>query len=138
MTQHLYAYGTLQVPAIVAQIVGRELVGRPARLLGYARYRVIDRPYPAIVAEPAGEVDGVVYPGLDAAELERLDTYEGELYERRALTIQVGEVSVWACTYVLRPEHIARLSHEPWDLERFERENLASYLARIARTAQAP
>jgi gamma-glutamylcyclotransferase (GGCT)/AIG2-like uncharacterized protein YtfP len=138
MNHHVYAYGTLQVPAIIAQIVGREVVGCPARLSGYARWCIEGRLYPAIVEAPASEVDGIVYPGLDTAELERLDTYEGELYERRELPVRVGDVTIAACTYVLRAEHAHWLSREPWDLARFEREHLASYLARVSRTSRAP
>jgi hypothetical protein len=138
MSHHVYAYGTLQFPAIIAQIVGREVAGRPARLSGYARYRIKGRLYPAIVEAPASEVDGIVYPELDTSELERLDIYEGDLYERRELPVWIGEVTIAACTYVLRPEHAHRLSREPWDLARFEREHLASYLTRVALTSRAP
>lgn len=138
MTHHLYAYGTLQVRAVISLIVGRELVGYPAQLAGYARYRITDRVYPAIVPAAASEVDGVVYSGLDTAELERLDLYEGELYERRGLLVRVGERVVIAHCYVLRPEHAARLSSEPWDLAAFERDHLASYLACVSLTARAP
>jgi hypothetical protein len=134
----LYAYGTLQVPSIIAQIVGRELVGSPARLSGYVRYRVAERPYPAIVEAAAGEVDGMIYRGLDALEIERLDRYEGDMYERRELPVQVGDGWISAATYVLRPEFAHRLSEEPWDLERFMRDHLASYLAHVSQTSRAP
>jgi gamma-glutamylcyclotransferase (GGCT)/AIG2-like uncharacterized protein YtfP len=138
MSHHLYAYGTLQVPAIMAHVVGRELVGRPARLRNYVRYRIEDRPYPAIVEAPGGEVDGVVYWGVEAAELERLDSYEGHFYERREVTVWIGDRSIAADTYVLRSEHAHRLSSEPWDLARFEREHLDSYLSWVRRTSRAP
>lgn len=134
----LFTYGTLQLPQIMSQIVGRPALGQPARLLGFARYRVLDRVYPAIVESPGAEVSGVVYGGLDLAELARLDHYEGPLYERRLVAIEGAGEPLAACTYVLRPEHAARLSSEPWDLERFEREHLASYLARISVTLRAP
>ena len=135
---HLYTYGTLQLPQIMSQIVGRPALGRPARLAGFARFRIRDRVYPAIVESPGAEVDGVVYEGLTAEELVRLDDYEGPIYERRAVEIEVVGAALAACTYVLRPEHMTRLSREPWDLARFEREHLASYLARISITLRAP
>lgn len=134
----LYTYGTLQVPDIIGLIVGRPLSGQPARLLDYVRYRIQDRVYPAIVPAAGGDVPGLLYPGLDPAELERLDVYEGEIYERRAIEVLVDGASVAACTYVLRPEHHHRLSQDPWDLELFVREHLASYRARVALTFRAP
>ena len=135
---HLYTYGTLQLPEIMSQIVGRAVLGRAARLSGFARYRIRDRVYPAIVESPGAQLSGVVYDGLGPEELVRLDDYEGPIYERRVVEIEVDGDVLLACTYVLRPEHAARLSTEPWDLERFEREHLASYLARIAVTLRAP
>jgi hypothetical protein len=137
-TSALYTYGTLQVPEVIALIVGRRLVGLPARLAGYSRFRIQDRVYPAIVPAPGGNVEGILYPGLELAELERLDHYEGEIYERCELNVLVAGESLPACTYVLRREHLHRLSGEPWDLAHFEREHLASYLARVALTSQAP
>jgi gamma-glutamylcyclotransferase (GGCT)/AIG2-like uncharacterized protein YtfP len=135
---HLYTYGTLQLPQIISQIVGRPVLGRPARLAGFARYRIRDRVYPAIVESPGAELEGVVYEGLAADELLRLDDYEGPIYERIAVQIEVEGAALAACTYVLRPEHRARLSTEPWDLVSFEQEHLASYLARISVTLRAP
>jgi hypothetical protein len=138
MPHHLYAYGTLQLPEIVSQIVGRPLSAQPATLLGYVRFRVADRVYPAIVEEPAGEVTGVVYRDLSPTELTRLDVYEGDLYERRQISVVVGARSLLASTYVLRPEHSHRLSSELWDLEHFRRDHLESYLACISVTSRAP
>jgi gamma-glutamylcyclotransferase (GGCT)/AIG2-like uncharacterized protein YtfP len=135
---HLYAYGTLQVGAIFAQIVGRAIEGQPATLTGYACYRISDRVYPAIVEAPGSEVQGVVYLGLTAEELERLDVYEGHLYERREVRVRQEDGSLLVETYVLCPEHRHRLSSEAWDRERFERLHLASYLAAVSQTSRAP
>jgi hypothetical protein len=71
-------------------------------------------------------------------ELERLDDYEGELYERRSLGVWVGAQTLQAFTYLLRREYRALLSAEPWQLADFEREHLASYLSRISLTRRAP
>lgn len=137
-SHHLYAYGTLQVGAIFAQIVGRAIEGQPATLTGYACYRISDCVYPAIVEAPGSEVRGVVYLGLTAEELERLDVYEGHLYERREVRVRQEDGSLLVETYVLRPEHRHRLSSEAWDRERFERLHLTSYLAAVSQTSRAP
>jgi gamma-glutamylcyclotransferase (GGCT)/AIG2-like uncharacterized protein YtfP len=137
-TQHLYTYGTLQVAAIIQHIVGRPLSGVPARLEGYARFRVRGRVYPAIVEAAGGEVMGMLYAGLDAAELDRLDFYEGDLYERRDVSVWSGAAAQRAATYVLRPEHRHELSDEPWDLAGFLRDHLDDYLALVSQTSQAP
>lgn len=137
-TQHLYAYGTLQAASIIDHIVGRSLRGVAARLEGFACYRIADRVYPAIVEAAGGEVSGLLYADLDAAELDRLDVYEGDLYERRDVSVWAGPIATPAVTYVLRPEFRHRLSDEPWDLAAFLRDHLDEYRALIAATSRAP
>jgi len=134
----LFTYGTLQNADVFAQVVGRSWLSSPARLEGYARYRVNHKPYPAIVAEPGAQVHGALYSGVTPLELERLDDYEGELYERRSLRVWVGTQALEAFTYLLRQEYRALLSAEAWELADFEREHLASYLSRISLTRRAP
>lgn len=137
-TEHLYTYGTLQVGAIIEHIVGRPLAGVPARLDDYARFRVRGRVYPAIVEAAGSQVSGVLYVGLEAAELERLDYYEGDLYERREVCVWAGPVAHRAATYVLRPELRHELSDEPWDFVGFLRDHLETYLAQVSATSRAP
>jgi gamma-glutamylcyclotransferase (GGCT)/AIG2-like uncharacterized protein YtfP len=134
----LYAYGTLQLPEIFQHIVGRSLPSCPALLEGYARYAVCDRVYPAIVEQAGGRVPGVVYSGLNAAELAQLDCYEGELYERKSLRLWAEEKQVSAHVYVLAHAYRSQLSPVLWDLETFRREHLASYLERVSVTRRAP
>jgi gamma-glutamylcyclotransferase (GGCT)/AIG2-like uncharacterized protein YtfP len=136
--QCLFTYGTLQVSEIFEHIVGRALASCPARLEGYARYRVDQRVYPAIVRQSGAQVAGLLYSGLDARELEHLDVYEGELYERTRLVVQAGGALIEAWTYVLGDAHLDQLATDPWDLETFQREHLASYLTRVSVTRRAP
>ena len=134
----LFAYGTLQLPEVLQAVLGLRWQGAPALLPGYARYRVRGKPYPAIVPEPGGNVAGLVYSGVGATELEQLDHYEGELYERRTLSVRAGGATLAAVTYVLGDQHRALLSNESWELGAFEREHLHDYLRSISLTRRAP
>lgn len=134
----LFVYGTLQLPDILHAVVGERWHGSAAVLEGYARYRVRGKPYPAIIAEPAGSVLGLLYTEVSAPAIERLDRYEGELYERRTFTVRVGSSPVAAVGYVLGHRHRSLLSTEGWDLAAFERDELGQYLQRIAATHRAP
>jgi gamma-glutamylcyclotransferase (GGCT)/AIG2-like uncharacterized protein YtfP len=134
----LYVYGTLQVPAIIQQIVGRALRAEPATLEGYARYRVQGRVYPAIVEHVGGRVEGLVYDGLSSPELEHLDLYEGALYERRVVDVSKKGVFIQANAYVLRASQHHLLSPDSWELETFTRDHLEDYLSQISVTSRAP
>ena len=135
---NFYAYGTLQEPSILERIVGRSLVGVVAVLENHARFGLINKVYPAIVAEPGGHVSGLLYAGVTAHELARLDEYEGPLYERRELSVICSGTAASAFTYVLGERYRHLLSPDPWDFEKFRREHLSSYLERIALTSRAP
>jgi len=136
---HLFAYGTLQLPDILHAVVGERWHGRAAVLDGYACYRIRGKPYPAIVVEPTGSVSGLLYSDVGAPELERLDRYEGELYERRTLGVRVDGTPLTAAVgYVLADRHRSLLSAQGWELAAFEREHLAEYLQRISLTLRAP
>lgn len=137
-TFRLFAYGTLQLPEVLQAVIGQRRAGVPALLSGYRRFRVPGKPYPAMVVEARSSVPGLLYEGLSAAALEQLDYYEGELYERRELLVQVQSVQVPAMSYVLGQAHGSLIAEEPWDLQAFEREHLASYLERLGHTRRAP
>lgn len=128
---HLFAYGTLELPAVLAKVTGQEHAARAALLSGYSRYLLASYPYPAMIADPAGTVPGSVFLDLDAAAFARLDAYEGDLYERYELSVWVGDAVLQAQSYVLRGEFHELLSRAPWDRHEFERRHLASYLARL-------
>jgi gamma-glutamylcyclotransferase (GGCT)/AIG2-like uncharacterized protein YtfP len=137
LSLQLFVYGTLQLPDILHAVVGERWHGRTALLEGYARYRMLGKPYPAIVADPTGSVLGLVYSGVSAPALESLDRYEGELYERRTLSVRVGSSILTAVSYVLGDRHRSLLLAEDWDLAGFER-HLADYQQRISVTHRAP
>jgi gamma-glutamylcyclotransferase (GGCT)/AIG2-like uncharacterized protein YtfP len=134
----LFAYGTLQLPEILAQVVGRSWPGSRAELVGYRRYALRGKPYPAIVAEDGAHVVGLLYPGVSPLELDLLDSYEGELYERRLVTVHVGPLTAPAFVYVLGEPSSEQLTAREWNLEQFARDQLASYLAQVSVTRRAP
>jgi len=111
----LFCYGTLIVPQVWRRVVGRLRPARPALLPGYARCRVAGEPWPAVVAQPGAETEGLVYSGLTGGDLRRLDAYEGRLYRRVRVEVEDTEGSrrpVW--TYEIRPCYRHRLQRGDW------------------------
>jgi gamma-glutamylcyclotransferase (GGCT)/AIG2-like uncharacterized protein YtfP len=148
----LFAYGTLLFPEVLRAVAGRALPSRVATLPGFARWRLIGEIFPAVVAAAEQDrVSGVLYVGLDSDEWRRLDEFEGELYERRAVTVGVvGAESTSvapvagasfaatrpAFTYVLRDGWRHRLAAAPWDPEAFARDHLDAFAARLVRASE--
>lgn len=120
MTAPLFAYGTLMVEEILASASGQRLKGMSATLKGFRRYRVFAEVYPGIIPDPRGSVAGILYQGISAEAWERLDRFEGEMYQReRVELVQESGDTIVAETYVIRPQFRSRLSDEAWSLEQF-------------------
>ncbi|WAC60305.1 gamma-glutamylcyclotransferase family protein [Brevundimonas sp. SL130] len=103
----LFAYGTLQDPAVQTAVFGRALAphpgpGAPDRLSGFRLSHIpVDDPqitaetglthYPILIptTDEAPPVPGRLYP-LTPADLTAADAYEGEAYRRVRVTTEAG------------------------------------------------
>ncbi|MEW6269813.1 MAG: gamma-glutamylcyclotransferase family protein [Thermodesulfobacteriota bacterium] len=127
----IFTYGTLTFPDVMQAVTGRTFASLPATLAGYACRAVRGAVYPGAVQHAGATTDGVLWQGVDETSLARLDRFEGELYERREVTVVARDGARHAAqVYVVRAAHASRLAPEPWDRERFAREHLAAYLSR--------
>lgn len=125
----LFCYGTLQVPDVVQAVLGRIPAGTPARLPGYARFRVNAAGYPGIVRRPAAETPGTLYADISEEDVAILDRFEGELYSRRSLRVVPEDgrrLDAWA--YVIAAGQEQRLSSEAWSLARFLESGLDQFM----------
>ncbi|THF60660.1 gamma-glutamylcyclotransferase family protein [Pseudothauera rhizosphaerae] len=126
-----FAYGSLMCGDIMTPVAGAAFPAAPAVLHGYARHPVRDEAYPAIVSSPGASVSGLLYRGLDATALQRLDAFEGEMYERSPVEVTLPDGSrVPAQTYVFRPAHAHLLLPGEWDFDAFLAHGKARFQAR--------
>ncbi|MBD3241474.1 MAG: gamma-glutamylcyclotransferase [Chitinivibrionales bacterium] len=120
MVDRLFAYGTLMCDDIMHAVVGESCQCRNALLRGYRRRFVAGEEYPAITGDATEDVRGVLYEPISASAWSRLDRFEGELYRRTTVTVELDNNATQAAqTYVIRDEHLAQLSSRPWSLECF-------------------
>ncbi len=138
--ERLFAYGTLQVPRVMAAVTGRRFEGLPAALEGYRRRRVRDADYPGILPDPSDRTTGTLYSGLGPEDLDLLDRFEGDLYRRRRIRAVTGDGREWDCwAYVVRDGLSDRLGREPWRLEDFLAEGYRRFMAEfVGRPWNAP
>ncbi len=120
MTERLFAYGTLRAPELMQDIAGRRLPRCAARLLDHAAYPVRGAAYPGLVPEAGRLVRGVLWEGLDAAALRRLDRYEGALYVRRRVRALTDGGARLAWAYVFRTRYRDRLGDDVWERDRLD------------------
>ncbi|GLW66105.1 hypothetical protein Arub01_43490 [Actinomadura rubrobrunea] len=119
----LFVYGTLRFPEVLRVLLGRVPEMRPATATGWRVRALPGVVYPGMVAVPDGVAQGMLMTGLSEDERRLLDAYEDDLYDPTLITLDDGH-RAW--TYVWKG------STEPydWDVERFAREELPSYVDR--------
>lgn len=93
--QKLFIYGTLQEPEIQKQIIGRLVNGKPATLRGFCKstIEIEGMVYPILIKGlPDFIVDGkIIY--VTTSELEKIDKYETNEYQRKEVILESGEKS---------------------------------------------
>lgn len=130
MAEAVFVYGTLLLPEVMEAVTGRAAPPRPARLVGFARRRLRGRSFPGLVEAPGTEVRGALHEGLDASALAVLDRFEGPLYERVRVRVELddgGGACAW--TYALSPLGRPLATGDAWNLADFAARDLGAFLA---------
>jgi gamma-glutamylcyclotransferase (GGCT)/AIG2-like uncharacterized protein YtfP len=126
--EDLFAYGTLMCEDIMGEVSGCRLSFVPGTLRGYSRRSVRGEHYPALVPHEEGCVEGVVYRNVPDSAWERLDRFEGEMYARQPVQIELNDgVTLLADTYVVKPEFLDHLDPSDWHLADFLRNGKARF-----------
>ncbi len=127
--KNLFAYGTLMCEDDHGRRLGLSSAApMPGILKGYSRWSVKGEPYPALIQDEKNLVEGVVYRNAPDSAWDRLDAFEGEMYERRLVRIDLdGVTTLLAMTYVVRPEFLDHLEKSGWDFAQFLRSGKAGF-----------
>ena len=116
---NLFTYGTLMDHIIMDRVAGERFSSKPATLPGYVRKRIHDAVFPAISVRENNQVEGMLYLNVTTIAMDRLDIFEGDLYDRRRVNVIIeGEGNIEAYSYVLKPKYILRGHiHDPLSTE---------------------
>lgn len=111
--------------ALMAAVAGSgPLQPVAARLKNYAVYPVAGNVVPFIAPRPGSYADGLIWQGLNAAQMARLDAYEGAFgYTFGPVEVHVGDHTQIAQCYIPPADMVAK--DGPWSLESWEAEHLA-------------
>lgn len=122
----LFAYGTLQFPAILEVLLGRvpELV--PTVVPGWRVAALPGRVYPGLVPAATSQARGVLLSGLTAGEWEILDAYEDDEYDLRAIPLPSPGKSAWSYVWTSTP------AQEDWHPDSFVTAHLLHFVTRCA------
>jgi gamma-glutamylcyclotransferase (GGCT)/AIG2-like uncharacterized protein YtfP len=136
MKNPVFVYGTLLFPEVRRALLGREPVTVRAELRGYGRYAIRAsgfEPFPVIVAEADGRVNGLLISDMDQGEMDCLDCFEnvaGGLYEKLVLSVfSEARETHGVITYAAGPRLLDSIA-EPWDPASFRQHALARFMRR--------
>ncbi|MFO7554877.1 MAG: gamma-glutamylcyclotransferase family protein [Desulfobacterales bacterium] len=129
MDMNIFAYGTLMIPGVMYAVTARKFRFEKAILRGYARFTVKGESYPGIIPATDAVTKGIIYFYVDEGSLERLDQFEGGLYQRTPVTVETEKRKIRdAETYVIKPEYRGCLSSKKWNVTEFSQKHLKTFL----------
>jgi gamma-glutamylcyclotransferase (GGCT)/AIG2-like uncharacterized protein YtfP len=119
-------------PPVWTRLVRGNYRAQVGTIDGFCRRCVVEEEYPAVIPMPGAGVEGVLYRDVDGADLQILDTFEGEYYQRQTVPVRLpGEAQpVMAELYVFRPAYYALVDAADWDVDSFREHGMARFLAR--------
>ncbi len=117
---NLFTYGSLMCSDIMAKVADCRPNCTPATLHDFFRAKVHNEEYPGIVPLQDSMVAGLLYLGLTAEALDRLDIFEGEMYQRQEVALLTeNNPRTKAMTYVIKPEYRHLLTDKEWNFSEF-------------------
>ena len=126
---NFFAYGTLQIPAVMLAVTSRSFAFQTAFLANFARRRLQGKSFPGIRPEPGSTVCGVVYWDIGCEAMNCLDAFEDGFYLRQTVGITTIDKIAWAAeAYVMNEQSHGMLLEAEWGLEDFRRKQLRSFL----------
>lgn len=131
-TFSVFTYGTLQIPEAMQAVTGLALKSVPATLSGYECLKIKGRTFPGLFKKEEAITDGRLYREIDQQTIERLDQFEGVMYKRCLVEVQVSDKTEQAYVYVTQKDYEDCLLNQEWSLEEFRRKYLKLYLKKIA------
>ena len=128
---HVFTYGSLMFDRVWRRVVGADNPKTDAYLCGFKRTRIKNEIFPALIPATGSDcVHGLVYMDVGDSELDMLDHFEGEYYQRRMISCRTIEnKSLPAWVYVFRKLYANRVIDQPWDPIWFANVGIHQFLA---------
>jgi len=128
--RNVFVYGTLMFDEVWQQLSSRRYQKMDVVLADFIRLKVRGEEYPGIVPSSGNRVPGQLILDVTPDDIQQLDIFEGEYYQREQVNVLSGNKEYPADTYVFRKKYQSLLSTEEWDADIFKDDGLPSFLFR--------
>jgi gamma-glutamylcyclotransferase (GGCT)/AIG2-like uncharacterized protein YtfP len=128
--KHLFTYGTLMFKEVWSLVVRRDYQSQSGTLSGFIRKSVRGAEYPVIYPAPGVlPLQGVVYFDVTAADIDLLDAFEGDYYDRQHHKIVLPDQRiVEAEVYVLKDQYHDIATEKEWDPSYFRQQGMKKFV----------
>ena len=127
---HVFTYGSLMFHRVWSRVAAGDYEKKNARLYGYKRRKIKGAIYPAVLPGTDLDcVDGIVYLNVSEGDVETLDKFEGEYYQKETAECELshrGKIS--ACVYVFNEKYKNLIEDKEWDPVWFSQVGIHSFL----------
>lgn len=131
MQINIFTYGSLMFAPVWQSLVESNYPNLAATLHDYRRLTIRYDIYPVALPYKGHRIAGVLYRGVQQADLKRLDEFEGEYYYRQAVSVTtIKRELIAAQVYILKPNYRYLASACEWDKQRFKLWGLKQFLQR--------
>jgi len=119
MSTNVFTYGSLMFREVLDRAVIGRYQGVSARAHGFTRGSIAGQIYPGMIPDATQEVAGTLYFGIEPDDLARLDFFEGEEYERSAISVacEGGRIEYAQAYIYLFPEKLTQTAWIPKDFD---------------------
>ena len=128
--KNIFVYGSLMFEEVWEQLTRSHYQKIDAHLKGFIRLKVKGEEYPGIIPSPDNKVTGQLYINVCSDDIEQLDSFEGELYQRSQVIVLSSGAEYPADTYIFKPKYQTLLSGKEWDVELFREKGLRKFLTK--------
>lgn len=114
----LFVYGTLRDREVLESVLGHSLDSLSlvaATALGYRTVYYPRQLYPALIPVDEDVASGIAITGLSQSDMERLDAYEGDEYQKGQLRVVANGLSFDALAYL--PAQVIDPAAPRWTFE---------------------
>jgi len=128
---NIFTYGSLMFNQVWPNVVSSLYEKIEARLYGYKRRKIKGEVYPAVIPGRDDDyVDGKIYLDVEENDINKLDRFEGEYYQKEMAVCKLPDESeTTACVYVLKEQYRDLVEDEEWHPDWFAKFGIYSFLA---------
>ncbi|WP_440904158.1 gamma-glutamylcyclotransferase family protein [Catenovulum sp. SX2] len=116
---NIFTYGSLMYEPVWQKLVRGHYKKVPAQLDKFKRVKVKQASYPVIIEDADHSVNGMVYFDVTPEDVQLLDIFEGDYYQRTSLTVASESGELVVDCYLLNPQHHNICSSELWCEQEF-------------------